>query len=119
LDSEYGLGFTKDKSSFVQLLGAVVTLSKSKAVSSHHVILPSSSLNQLSSSLESSSKQQPSSLDSLPSFTIQQKPFSTDFNHFHSVREYFDITTLKAHQQNDSRFLLVLKYYICIASSWT
>jgi hypothetical protein len=84
LDSDYGLGFTKDKSFSIQLLGAVVTRSKSKAIL-HDVIPPSSTMQQQRSSLNSSSLS------------------SNDLNHHQHIREHFYINTLQEHQQNDSR----------------
>jgi transposase InsO family protein len=88
LDSDYGLGFTKDKFSSVQLLGAVVTRSKSKAMS-HYVTPPPSTIQQQPSLKSSSSS-------------------SNDLHHHQHIREHFDITTLKEHQQNDSRIQKII-----------
>ncbi|CAF3474137.1 unnamed protein product, partial [Rotaria sp. Silwood2] len=77
LDSEYGLGFTEDKSS-IQLPGAVVTRSQSKATSAN-VTSPSST-------------QTPSASSSFPSAVS---------THLSYLNQYFDLTKLKEHQNND------------------
>ncbi|CAF4687360.1 unnamed protein product, partial [Rotaria sp. Silwood2] len=80
-DSEYGLGFTGDKSSSIQLLGAVVTRSKSKVTSTNITF--------------SSSPQQPQTSSDASSFS------STVSNHSNYLVQHFDITELKKHQNND------------------
>ncbi|CAF5031420.1 unnamed protein product, partial [Rotaria sp. Silwood1] len=88
LPDDYGLGFTKDKSSSIQLLGAVVTRSKAKLLS--HNIDSNSSSSQQQNSLNSSS------------------PSSHDFNDLHNADDYFDITQLKEHQQNDPQIQKII-----------
>ena len=99
LDSEYGLGFVKDTSSSVRFIGAVVTRSKSKALS--HPTTPPSNLPQpqplmslLPSSVEFSSSTVASPLSS---------SHSLNSNHLDRPNKPFDITQLQHHQQNDSR----------------
>ncbi|CAF2063099.1 unnamed protein product [Rotaria magnacalcarata] len=80
LDSEYGLGFQRDKSSSVQFIGAMVTRSKTRAASTN---------------VSSSSSQQPqSSSDTSSSST----PVTTSSS---STIDHFDITQLQEHQNND------------------
>ncbi|CAF4373249.1 unnamed protein product [Rotaria sp. Silwood2] len=70
-----------DKSSSIQLLGAVVTRSKSKATSTNIT--------------SSSSPQQPQTSSDASSFS------STVSNHSNYLVQHFDITELKEHQNND------------------
>ncbi|CAF0921788.1 unnamed protein product [Rotaria sordida] len=89
LDYDYGLGFTKDKSSSsVQLIGAVVTRSKAKLMSRNIDSPPFSSQQQNSLNFSSLS--------------------SHDFNKLRDVNEHFDIIKLKEHQQNDSQIQKVI-----------
>ncbi|CAF4919115.1 unnamed protein product, partial [Rotaria sp. Silwood1] len=88
LPDDYGLGFTKDKSSSIQLLGVVVTRSKAKLLS--HNIDSTSSSSQQQNSLNSSSSS------------------SHDSNDLHNADDYFDITKLKEHQQNDPQIQKII-----------
>ncbi|CAF1678282.1 unnamed protein product, partial [Adineta ricciae] len=76
---EYGLNFKKDNSSSIQLLGAVVTRSKSKATTQHITT-------------NSSPPQHDTSITRL-----------NDFNRSNLNEIVFDITKLKEHQLNDKQ----------------
>ncbi|CAF3405307.1 unnamed protein product [Rotaria socialis] len=80
LDSEYGLGFRRDKSSAVQFIGAMVTRSKARAASAN---------------VSSSSLQQP---QSSPDLSSSSTPVTTSSS---STIDHFDITQLQEHQNND------------------
>ncbi|CAF2015500.1 unnamed protein product [Rotaria magnacalcarata] len=80
LDSEYGLGFRRDKSSSVQFIGAMVNRSKVRAASTH-VSPYSLQRPQFSSAVSSSST---------PATISSSSPI-----------EEFDITQLQQHQNND------------------
>ena len=84
-DYDYGLKFkSNSSSSSVQLVGAVVTRSKSKA---NTTVLPANSTS-------------PSNQQS--SFSDHSSALSSDVPaDIHIVKEHFDINKLKEHQQND------------------
>ncbi|CAF1533470.1 unnamed protein product [Adineta steineri] len=76
---DYGLGFQKDKSSSIQLTGAVVTRPNSKTTPQH--ITSSSPSQHISSSTQS----------------------PNDFNYSNPDEKSFDITMLKEYQFNDKQ----------------
>ncbi|CAF1529898.1 unnamed protein product [Adineta steineri] len=87
LDHDYGLGFKKDKSSSIQLIGAI-TRSKSK-------ITPQQ--------ITSSSPSQHTTSSSSPSQHITSSSSPSPSNDLNPDKKFFDITKLKEYQSNDKQ----------------
>lgn len=94
LDSEYGLGFQKDKSSSIQLIGAVVTRSKAKAAA-HNA--------------PSSTPQSPPSSNLSHSSSIDSSSSSSSDNSSSDPNVPFDITQIKENQANDIQIQKTIK----------